>query len=68
MAACLFEIAGLYARFGYMKSGEVEMRSRTGQWAVAVIIYTFTANFSWSWAMVSFLSVARGLYFDWFRF
>ena len=54
MAACLLVIASLYARFGQVKSGQVEMRSGIAQWAVAVMIYLFTANFSWSWAVVSF--------------
>ncbi|KAL8733197.1 MAG: hypothetical protein Q9166_002214 [cf. Caloplaca sp. 2 TL-2023] len=52
MAACLSVIGSLYARFGEVEEGVVVMKSRVGQWVVAVMIYLFTANFSWSWAVV----------------
>lgn len=53
MTACLLIIGALYAKYGVVRNDAVELRSSAGQWAVVVLIYIFTANFSWSWAVVS---------------
>ena len=53
MTACLLIIGSLYAKYGVVTGGMVELRSTMGQWAVVVLIYVFAANFSWSWAVVS---------------
>ncbi|KAL9024426.1 MAG: hypothetical protein Q9196_006527, partial [Gyalolechia fulgens] len=52
MAVCLLVIGALYARYGTKTEGAVLMESHKAQWAVIVLIYLFTANFSWSWAVV----------------
>ncbi len=56
MTACLLIIGALYAKYGVVRNNAVELHSSAGQWAVVVLIYIFTANFSWSWAVVSHLS------------
>ncbi|KAL8784873.1 MAG: hypothetical protein Q9195_008866 [Heterodermia aff. obscurata] len=59
MAVCLLVIGSLYAKFGDVEDGKVVMKSKAGQWVVAVMIYVFTANFSWSWAVVCFFLAQR---------
>ena len=53
MTACLLVIGAFYAKYGAVERGAVELHSTMGQWVVVVLIYVFTANFSWSWAVVS---------------
>ena len=57
MAVCLLVIGALYARYGVVTKGAVLMESHKAQWAVIVLIYLFTANFSWSWAVVGYSSI-----------
>lgn len=57
MAICFIIIGSLYARYGRVQSNEVTLGSRSAQWVVIVLIYVFVANFSWSWAVVSFLVI-----------
>lgn len=61
MAACLLLVGALYARYGVIRNNAVELRSSAGQWVVVVLIYIFTANFSWSWAVVSRLCLPSPL-------
>lgn len=46
-------IGSLYAKYGETTGGSARMTSKAAQWVVIVLIYTFIANFSWSWAVVS---------------
>lgn len=57
MAVCLLMIGALYARYGVVTRGAVVMDSHKARWAVIVLIYLFTANFSWSWAVVGYSSI-----------
>ena len=59
MAVCLLVLGSLYAKFGDVEDGQVVMKSKVGQWVVAVMIYVFTANFSWSWAVVCLLHLEK---------
>ncbi|OJJ82205.1 sugar porter family MFS transporter [Aspergillus glaucus CBS 516.65] len=45
-------IGSLYAKYGETTGGSARMTSKAAQWVVIVLIYTFIANFSWSWAVV----------------
>ncbi|KAF2498548.1 sugar transporter [Lophium mytilinum] len=51
-AGCFIVIGSLYAKYGSVQDGGVVLSSKPAQWTVIVLIYVFSANFSWSWAVV----------------
>lgn len=57
VSLCFIVIGALYAKYGIPIDGAVLLQSRAAQWVVVMLIYVFVANFSWSWAIVSFSSV-----------
>lgn len=54
MAICFIVTGGLYARFGVKRDGGIFLQSKAAQWVVTILTYLFVANFSWSWAVVSY--------------
>lgn len=64
ISSCFLAIGSIYAAHGGKVNGEVYLDGKASQWAVIILIYTFVANFAWSWAMVSsklFCLHSRGL-------